>query len=140
AAIKDLAGRELRNFVDGEWLEATSGETFDVYDPATGETLTTYACSSPADVDAAMVSARAAQPAWEKTAAGERAQALYDLADLAEEHREELAALDALDAGKPITASREDEVPGAIDSLRFAAGALRTLSGPASGPLLGDAT
>jgi betaine-aldehyde dehydrogenase len=140
AAIKDLASRELQNFVDGEWRAATSGETFDVFDPATGETLTTYACSGPADVDAAMKSARAAQPGWEKTAAAERAAALYALADLAEEHLEELAALDALDAGKPITASREDEVPGAIDSLRFAAGALRTLNGPSSGPLLGDAT
>jgi len=139
-AIRELASRELRNFVDGEWREATSGESFDVLDPATGERLTTYACSSPADVDAAMKSARAAQPAWEQTAAAERAEALYALADLARKHAEELAALDALDAGKPISASREDEIPGAIDSLRFAAGALRTLNGPSSGPLLGDAT
>lgn len=140
AAIRELATRELRNFVDGEWREASSGESFDVLDPATGERLTTYVCSSPADVDAAMKAARAAQPAWERTAAAERAEALYALADLAQQHADELAALDALDAGKPISASREDEIPGAIDSLRFAAGALRTLNGPASGPLLGDAT
>jgi len=97
AAIRELASRELRNFVDGEWREATSGESFDVLDPATGERLTTYVCSSPADVDAAMKSVRAAQPAWEQTAAAERAEALYALADLIREHAEELAALDALD-------------------------------------------
>lgn len=140
SAIHDLASRKLSNFVDGKWLEVDSGQSFDVFDPATGETLTSFDCSEPVDVDRAMRSARTAQPAWEATTPAKRAAGLHALADLCEQHEEELILLEALDAGKPITAVREDEVPGAIDSIRFAAGALRSLNGPASGNYLGEAT
>jgi betaine-aldehyde dehydrogenase len=136
AKVRGLLSRELRNFVDGDWAAVDSDQSFDVFDPATGQKLTTYACSEPADVDRAMRAARAAQPAWERTSPAQRSAALLALAELCESHAEELALIEAIDAGKPITAVREDEVPGAIDSIRFAAGALRALNGPASGGLL----
>ena len=140
ASIRDLASREISNFVDGEWQAVDSGQSFEVFDPATGEALTSFECSEPADVDRAMRAARAAQPGWVGTSPAKRSAALLALADVCEEHAEELTLLEALDAGKPITAVRDDEVPGAIDSIRFAAGALRSLNGPASGDLLGGTT
>jgi betaine-aldehyde dehydrogenase len=138
--VYPLATRALSNFVDCQWLEASSDEQFDVVDPASGETLTTYKCSDPADVDMAMRAARRAQPEWAAKTPAERSSALLALADLIEQHAAEIGVLEALDAGKPITAVRDGEVPAAIDSLRFAAGAGRSLSGPASGSLVSGAT
>ena len=140
ASVRDLATRPLSNFIDGDWRPIDSDETFDVHDPSTGEVLTTFACSGAREVDAAMAAARAAQPGWAATKPAVRAAALLALADLYEEHAEEIGVLEALDAGKPITAARDEEIPTAIASVRFAAGALRALNAPASGDFLGGAT
>jgi betaine-aldehyde dehydrogenase len=140
AAARELTTRPLHNFVNGAWVEVDSDHSFDVLDPATGEKLTAFACSQPADVDRAMRAARAAQPAWEAAGQAQRSASLLAFASLLEEHFDELVLLEAIDAGKPITAVREDEVPTAIDAIRFAAGAARTLNGPAAGHPLGSAT
>jgi betaine-aldehyde dehydrogenase len=138
--VYSLATRALSNFIDGRWLEASSDELFDVADPASGDILTTYRCSGPADVDIAMRAARRAHPDWAAKPPAERSSVLLALADLIEQHAAEIGVLEALDAGKPITAVRDGEVPAAIDSLRFAAGAGRSLSGPSSGSLVSGAT
>jgi betaine-aldehyde dehydrogenase len=126
----------LRNFIDGQLVDAEAERTEPVYNPATGEVIAHEPMSSAADVDRAVKAARRAFPAWAETTPGERAQALLRLADAIEEHGEELAGLEADNAGKPIEAFRADELPFMIDNLRFFAGAARCLEGRAAGEYL----
>ena len=138
--IRRLMLRPLSNLVDGVWCQPGAGESFEVFDPATGEQLTSYQCSSTADIDRAVRAARAAWPGWAQQTPSYRSGALLALAELCEQYADELSILEAVDAGKPISAVRDSEVPAAIDSIRFAAGAARSLSGQASGNYLSGAT
>jgi betaine-aldehyde dehydrogenase len=122
----------LRNFIDGE-PSAFDGDTEPVLNPATGEELARAPVSSPEEVDRAVRAARAAFPAWAAATPAERAAALLAVADVVEEHGEEIARLEALNAGKPIEAVKSDEIPVMADNLRFFAGAARTLEGRAAG-------
>ncbi len=122
----------LSNFIDGEQAPF-EGETEAVLNPATGEELAQAPVSSPEDVDRAVRAARNAFGGWSTTTPAERSQALLALADLIEEHAEELARLEALNAGKPIEAVTNDEIPVMADNLRFFAGAARMLEGRAAG-------
>jgi betaine-aldehyde dehydrogenase len=122
----------LRNFIDGESL-ASDGETEPILNPATGEEMALAANSTPADVDRAVAAARSAFETYSRSTPAERAQVLLRLADLVEEHGEELARLEALNAGKPIGAVSNDEIPVMADNLRFFAGAARCLEGRAAG-------
>ena len=128
---RDFASSINGNFVAGHWVRSASAAVLDIFDPSTGERIGQVPDSNAADVDAAVVSARDAQPDWARVTPAARSRALLSLADLAEAHFEELAALEAVDAGKPITAVRDDELPGVIDSIRYFAGAARVLSAPA---------
>ncbi len=101
--------------------------------PATGEELARAPRSTAADVDRAVRAARRAFAGWSQTTPAQRAQALLALADKIEEHGEELARLEALNAGKPIEAVRNDELGVMADNLRFFAGAARCLEGRAAG-------
>jgi aldehyde dehydrogenase (NAD+) len=125
----------LSNFIDGEPL-AAQGETEPVLNPATGEELARAPRSSADEVDTAVQAARRAFEGWSNTTPAQRAQALLALADLVEEHGEEIARLEALNAGKPIEAVRNDEIPVMADNLRFFAGAARCLEGRAAGEYL----
>ncbi|HKH79264.1 MAG TPA: aldehyde dehydrogenase family protein, partial [Solirubrobacteraceae bacterium] len=122
----------LSNFIDGERV-ASSGETEPVLNPATGEELARAPISSAEDVDRAVMAARRAFDGWSNTTPARRAQALLALADLVEEHGDEIARLEALNAGKPIEAVKGDEIPVMADNLRFFAGAARCLEGRAAG-------
>jgi len=122
----------LRNFIDGAPV-ASSGETEAVLNPATGEELARAPISSAEDVDRAVKAARRAFDGWSNTTPAQRAQALLALADLVEEHGDEIARLEALNAGKPIEAAKNDEIPVMADNLRFFAGAARCLEGRAAG-------
>jgi betaine-aldehyde dehydrogenase len=122
----------LSNFVDGEQL-APDGDTEAVLNPATGEELARAPVSSPQDVDRAVKAARRAFAGWSNTTPAERATALLALADAIDEHAEEIARLEALNAGKPIAAVANDELPVMADNLRFFAGAARCLEGRAAG-------
>jgi betaine-aldehyde dehydrogenase len=128
--------RALRNFIDGEWVEPADGATEPVLDPSTGEEIAEAPLSSEEDVDRAVAAARAAFPGWAATTPGERALALLRLADTVEQHAEELIELESANAGKPITAVRDDELPFLVDNLRFFAGAARCLEGRAAGEYL----
>jgi betaine-aldehyde dehydrogenase len=138
--VRQLAQRPLFNFVNGLQQEPQFGAVFEVYDPATATALTSFHCSGQADVDAAMKAARSAFGEWAMRRQADRSSALMALADICEEHADELSLLEALDAGKPITAARDAEIPAAIDAIRFAAGSARALSGQASGEYLPGAT
>ena len=122
----------LSNFVDGEPL-APDGDTEAVLNPATGEELARAPVSSAHDVDRAVKAARGAFEGWSQTTPAQRAQALLALADAIDEHAEEIARLEALNAGKPIEAVKSDELPVMSDNLRFFAGAARCLEGRAAG-------
>jgi betaine-aldehyde dehydrogenase len=123
----------LKNFIDGEFVDPTDGQTEPILNPATGEAIAEAPLSTPADVDRAVKAAGAAWDGWAATTPGERALALLKLADAIEEHADELAELEADNAGKPINAFRDDEIPFMVDNLRFFAGAARCLEGRAAG-------
>jgi len=122
----------LQNFIDGESV-AAQGELEPVLNPATGEELARAANSSAQDVDRAVVAARRAFAGWSQTTPAERSRALLAMAQLVEDHAEELARAEALNAGKPLAAVQSDEIPVMADNLRFFAGAARCLEGRAAG-------
>src|SRR5215211_7668833 len=127
---------KLQNFIDGEWVDAAAGETEDVLNPATAEPIAEAPMSSAEDVGRAVAAARRAFDGWATTTPGERALALLRLADAIEETADELADLEAANAGKPRHSFLEDEIPFMVDNLRFFAGAARCLEGRASGEYL----
>jgi betaine-aldehyde dehydrogenase len=122
----------LSNFIDGQ-TAASSADTEAVLNPATGEELARAPISGPEEVDAAVRAARAAFEGWSRTTPAQRAEALLGIADVLEEHGEEIARMEALNAGKPIEAVKDDEIPVMADNLRFFAGAARVLEGRAAG-------
>src|SRR5215471_2213020 len=121
-----------KNIVGGEWVDSASGETMEVLNPATGETIAEVPSGTADDVGRAVDAAKKALPDWLETTPGERAEALLKLADLLDEHAEELAQLESTNVGKPLPAAR-DEMPVSSDNIRFFAGAARLLEGKSAG-------
>src|SRR5579872_4949906 len=102
--------RTLENFIDGHFRAAASGATEPVLNPATGEEIAQAPLSDAADVDAAVAAARRAFDGWSVTTPQTRATALLALADAIEQHGDELAREEAINAGKPYSAMRNDEI------------------------------
>src|SRR5439155_334701 len=100
----------------------SDGESEAILNPATGEELAQAASSTPEDVQEAVAAARRAFASWSRTTPAERSQALLAMAERLEENGEELARLEALNAGKPLAAVSSDEIPVMVDNLRFFAG------------------
>src|SRR5947208_2070368 len=125
----------LRNFIDGQLVDS-DGESEAILNPATGEELAQAASSTPEDVQEAVAAARRAFASWSQTTPAERSKALLAMAERLEENGEELARLEALNAGKPLAAVASDEIPVMVDNLRFFAGAARCLEGRAAGEYL----
>jgi betaine-aldehyde dehydrogenase len=124
---------KLQNFIGGELVDPAEGETEEVINPATGEPIAEAPLSTEEDVNRAVAAARGAFDEWSTVTPATRSMALLKLADAIDEHAEELAALESADAGKPLKAVTEDEMPAISDQLRFFAGAARNLEGRASG-------
>jgi aldehyde dehydrogenase (NAD+) len=126
-------------FIGGQWVPAASGKTFETINPATEETIALVAEGDAADVDAAVAAAREAfeQGPWSRLDARERGRLLYRLADLIEEEIDDLAALEALDNGKPVRDARNADLPLAIDCLRYYAGYADKIHGQTI-PVRGD--
>src|SRR5258708_14979919 len=97
-------------FVGGEWVDAASGETMEVINPATGETIADVPRCSAEDVDRAVAAAAKALPEWLEATPKISPQLFPKLADVLEPNPEELAPLEALNVGKPLVAS-PDGVP-----------------------------
>src|SRR5438105_2067702 len=121
-----------KNLVGGEWVDAVEGETMEVLNPATGETIAEVPRSSAKDVDRAVEAAKRALPEWLETRPAERAEIMLKRADLIDEHADELAKLESTNVGKPLSYAR-DELPVCSDNIRFFAGAARVLEGKAAG-------
>jgi betaine-aldehyde dehydrogenase len=124
---------ELQNMIDGKFAAPANGEMEDVVNPANGEVIARAPLSGAEDVDRAVVAARKAFDTWGNTTPAERAGMLLKLADAFEDRAEEIADLEAADAGKPRAAVMGEEVPPMSDQLRFFAGAARCMEGKASG-------
>ena len=122
----------LSNFIDGQSVRS-DGETEAVLNPATGEEIARAGISTAQDVDRAVAAARRAFAGWSQTTPAQRSEALLAIAAVLEQHGEEIARLEALNAGKPIEAVKSDEIPAMVDNLRFFAGAARVLEGRAAG-------
>ncbi|MFZ0665699.1 MAG: aldehyde dehydrogenase family protein [Acidimicrobiales bacterium] len=131
--MKRVTLPEIGNVVGGQKHNGSGSAEITVLNPATEEVLGTFVESSKFDVDQAVVNANAAFPGWSAQTPGERANAVRKLADLVEEHIDELATLEVLDAGKPWAASRDNELPGIIDSLRYFGAASRVMSSQPAG-------
>jgi acyl-CoA reductase-like NAD-dependent aldehyde dehydrogenase len=113
-------------FVDGKFAPAMSGATFDNINPATGKTLLAVAAGEQADIDRAVASARNAfrKGSWAGQPPKARKKVLARLADLMLEHRDELALLETLDTGKPISDSLAVDIPSSANCIRWYAEAV----------------
>ena len=108
--------------IDGKWVTPESGQYSTILNPATEEVIAHVAAGSEKDVDTAAKAARAALKVWNGITAAERGRILNRLADLLEKNQEELIMLESMNAGKPITSVRRQDMPAAIDTLRYYAG------------------
>ena len=124
--------RVLQNFVGGERVDTADGRRMDLVDPATGEVFASAPVSGAEDIDRAYRTAATAFEGWRDTTPSERQKALLRLADLVEEHADELVALESRNTGKPIGLTTSEEIPPMVDQIRFFAGAARTLEGKAA--------
>jgi len=112
--------------INGEWVEAQGGRTFNTVNPATGEVLTQVASATVADVDRAVQAARRAfddqNGPWRKMTAADRGRLLWRIADLIEKNIDEIAEIETLDNGKPIFESRYVDLPMVVEVFRYYAG------------------
>src|ERR1700679_3541178 len=113
--------QQTKLLIDGKWVNAVSGKTFDTINPSTGEVIARVAEADKADVAKAVHGARRAFEGgpWHQMSAAQRGQLLHKLADLMEQNIDELAALETLDNGKPINASRNADLPLSIACYRY---------------------
>jgi acyl-CoA reductase-like NAD-dependent aldehyde dehydrogenase len=122
--------RKYQLFIDGKWVDAESGKTFETPNPATGETLAEVAEADKADVDKAVAAARRAfEGKWGKMSARDRGRLLYKLSQLIEEHSAELAALETADNGKPIRESSYVDLPQVVENFEYFAGYATKIEG-----------
>lgn len=130
AAVASFLASPHELFINGEWAAPLDGGELEVFDPSTGLRVSTVAAAGPKDVDRAVTAARAAfEGSWSRAKPADRARLLWRLADLVEQHAEQLAVLEALDVGKPLAAARAGDLPGSIAVLRYFAGWADKLEG-----------
>jgi phenylacetaldehyde dehydrogenase len=123
-----LAGNH-QLLIDDRWVDAKSGKRFDVYDPATGQAIAAVAEADPIDIDEAVRAARRAFEEGPRTSSRDRSNLIWKLADLLEQHADEIAPIESLDNGKPIRDTRHADLPGSYEILRFMAGWTAKING-----------
>ncbi len=135
-----MGNRKLGNVIAGQSVAAADGQTTDLIDPTTGEVFATAPLSGAQDVDSAYRAASDAFEGWRDSTPAERQKALLQIADLFEEHADELVALESENTGKPIAVTMAEEIPPMVDQIRFFAGAARVLEGRAAGEYMAGFT
>ncbi|RZF24456.1 betaine-aldehyde dehydrogenase [Paraburkholderia sp. UYCP14C] len=118
-----------RLFIDGAYTDATSGETFDTYDPATSTRLATVQQASAADIDRAVQSAHAGQRAWAAMTAMQRSRVMRRAVELLRASNDVLAALETRDTGKPIAETSTVDIATGADVIEYYAGLAPALEG-----------
>jgi len=118
-------------FIDGKFVDASDGDTYDTINPATGELLTKQAACSVADVDAAVAAARRTfeSGVWADKAPGERKAIMQKLAQLIRDNLEELALLESLNVGKPVNDAVNIDIPGSAGCFDWYAEAIDKMYG-----------
>ena len=121
AVIEKMTVKDAKLFINGEYVDALSGQTFDTFNPATNEKLASVANGGTEDAKRAIDAAQRAFESgiWSKMPVEERSSILCKMADLIMEKVDELAYLETLDVGKPIKESREFDIPRAAQNFRF---------------------
>ncbi|HET6172280.1 MAG TPA: gamma-aminobutyraldehyde dehydrogenase [Gaiellales bacterium] len=127
------ATRTLRNFVNGDYVEPTSGRYSDVVNPATGEVYAQAPISGEQDVDRAYAAASDAFAEWRDSTPAERQLALLRFADAIESRADEFVNAEVENTGKPRALTASEEIPPMVDQIRFFAGAARVLEGRSAG-------
>ncbi|MEV0194410.1 gamma-aminobutyraldehyde dehydrogenase [Kitasatospora purpeofusca] len=137
-SVSDL--RTLRNYINGEFVDAADGRTLDIVDPTTGEVYATSPLSGASDVDAAMDAAAAAFPAWRDSTPSTRQKLLLKIADAVEARADEIVDAEVRNTGKPRGLTLSEEIGPMVDQIRFFAGAARLLEGKSAGEYMDGMT
>ena len=132
--------KKLSNFVNGNSVDSTSGETTTLVNPATGQPFATAPKSNAADIDAAFKAASDAFVDWRDSTPSQRQRALLKIADAIESRAEEIIAIEVENTGKPVSLTTSEEVPPMVDQIRFFAGAARNLEGKSAGEYMAGMT
>lgn len=119
-------------FIDGKWRDASDGATRKAVCPATGDVISTIAEATREDVNDAVKAARRAFESWGKTTVKERAVILNRIADVIDEHTEELALIETVDNGKPLRETMNVDIPMSAAHFRYFAGVILGEEGTAS--------
>ncbi len=122
--VREFLNGPKKLLINGQFVEAASGKTFETLNPATGEVLARVAEGDQEDVNRAVAAARKAfdEGPWPHISAAERTSIIWKLADLIEQHADEFAQLDSLDNGKPVAVAKSDDVGGTVAYFRYYAG------------------
>jgi phenylacetaldehyde dehydrogenase len=122
--VEAFIGTPRQMFINGQWVDAASGKTFETPNPATGETLARVAEGDAEDINRAVRAARAAfdDGPWSRMTPSERGRIIWRIGDLILEHVDELAQLESLDNGKPFLVAQAADVPLAADLFHYMAG------------------
>jgi len=120
-ADKALSKPETRLFIGGDYVDAIDGERFETVNPANLEAIASVSAANAKDVDAAVVAARKAFRPWSRMVPRERMELMYRFTKLIDENAEQLAVLDTLDMGKPISDMVNVDVPSVIETIQFMA-------------------
>ena len=132
--------RSIKNSVNGEPVDPAEGRFYEVTNPATGEVFVQAPASGKEDVDRAYKAAEKAFEGWRDATPATRQLALFRIADALEERAEEIVRAESENTGKPIGLTMEEEIPMAVDQIRFFAGAARVLEGKSAGEYLAGHT
>ncbi|MFQ6672284.1 MAG: aldehyde dehydrogenase family protein, partial [Candidatus Tectimicrobiota bacterium] len=124
STVEAFLATPRKMLIDGRWVEAASGKTFPVYNPATGEEMAQVAEGDKEDIDRAVAAARDAfeDGPWRRLTPSERGRIIWKIGDLILENLEELAELDARDNGKPLAVAKVADVPLSADLFHYMAG------------------
>jgi aldehyde dehydrogenase (NAD+) len=124
SAVLDFLRKPKRLLINGKWVPAKSGKTFETVNPANEEVLSLIAEGDKADVDEAAKAARKAfeEGPWPSMGPHQRARLMLKIAELIDQHADELAALESLDNGKPLTFSSAFDIPASAETFRYYAG------------------
>lgn len=130
-AVQKMLARKHKMLIDGEWVEAMSGQTIAIEDPATEEVIAHVPDGDSHDVDKAVKAARRAfeNPAWRQMTPQDRSRLLTRIADVIEDNADELAEIEALDNGKSVRNARNGDIAVSIAVFRHMAGWPARLNG-----------
>lgn len=138
AGLMGFLSRQPRMLIDGAWVGSELGGEIAVFDPSTGVQITTLIDAALADVDRAVAASRRAfdDGRWSGLAPATRERIMLRFADLVEQHAAELAEIEAVDNGKPMTMALAVDIPAALAQIRYAAGWATKLTGSVIQPAL----